>query len=275
MVAAAMSGFIFDGVLAAAHLKIAQRGIAIAEWAMAAVLGALVLAAAMAWLQSSVVLAMSQRVPAQLQESSYWLTQRLDQLITNAGAGGVHPFGLDDPALAAWWPKALPGTGRVASDQLLLQRLIESDKNDFDCEGRRTAVGARQVSRLFLRKESVSPLWALACDSGYCDDSGCHALGDAGIVLMSGVSAISWRALAATEGGSIASWIDIDSWRTQQQTSAIAGLRVALWTTSEDQLSRARRWQAPENWLAPTIAPVAERRVQHTLEMTWELSHAP
>ena len=273
MVAATMSGP--NSVQIVLNLKLAQRGIAIAEWAMAAVLGALVLAAAMAWLQSSVVLAMSQRVPAQLQESSYWLTQRLDQLITHAGAGGVHPLGLDDPALAAWWPKALPGTGRVASDQLLLQQLIENDKNNFDCEGRRTAVGARQISRLFLRKESVSPLWALACDSGYCDDSGCHALGDAGIVLMTGVSAISWRALAVAEGSSAASWIGIDSWRTQQPTSAIAGLRVALWTTSEDQLSRARRWQVPKNWLAPTIVPIAERRAQHTLEMTWGLNHAP
>jgi hypothetical protein len=92
---------------------------------------------------------------------------------------------------------------------------------------------------------------------------------------MSGVNAISWRALGAAEGSSAARWIDIDSWRVQQQTAAIAGLRVALWTTSEDQLSRARRWKAPENWLAPAITPIAERRVQHTLEMTWELNHAP
>ncbi|MEO6698501.1 MAG: hypothetical protein ABIR53_03015 [Paraperlucidibaca sp.] len=254
---------------------LAQRGIAIAEWAMAAVLGALVLAAALAWLQSSVVLAMSQRVPAQLQESSYWLTQRLDRLIVAAGAGGVHPLGLDDPALSAWWPSTLANTGRVASDQLLLQRLIESDNDDFDCEGRRTAVGARQISRLFLRRDTVSPLWALACDSGYCDMSGCHALGDAGIVLMTGVSAIVWRVLAPATGADAAGWQRLDSWRTQQQTTPITGLRLSLWTTSEDQYSRARRWQAPITWSGPDISPLIERRAQHTLAMTWELSHAP
>jgi hypothetical protein len=272
MAVAAMSPFI---ACRASAWALAQRGVAIAEWVIAAVLGALVLAAALAWVQSSIVLAMSQRVPARLQESSYWLTQRLDRLISTAGAGGVHPLGLDDPALSAWWPKALVSSGRVASDQLLLQRLIETDKDDFDCEGRRTAVGARQISRLFLRRETVSPLWALACDSGYCNASGCYALGDAGIVLMTGVSAIEWRVLAAAIGADAAAWQSLESWRVEQQTTPISGLRVALWTTSEDQYSRVRRWQAPTAWSGPDISPVTERRAQHTLEMTWELSHAP
>lgn len=263
-----------------------QRGIAIAEWAMAAVLGALVLAAALAWLQSSVVLAMSQRVPAQLQESSYWLTQRLDQLIIHAGAGGVHPLGFDDPALSAWWPTALTNTGRVSSDQLLLQRLVISGSDDFDCEGRRTAVGARQISRLFLRRESVSPLWALACDGGYCDSSGCHALGDAGIVLMSGVNAMQWRVLAATpalaaessavsSAQSVAPWQSLDAWRIESPARSLAGLRVRLWTSSEAEFSRLRPWRAPATWLGPSLGEVRERRAQHTLEMTWAIHHAP
>lgn len=254
-----------------------QRGIAVVEWVMAAVLGALVLASALAWLQSSVVLALSQRVPAQLQESSYWLTQRLDQLITKAGAGGVHPLGLDDPALSTWWPKALPNTGRVLSDQLLLQRVVLNAQGDFDCEGRRTAFGARQISRLFLRRESISPLWTLACDGGYCDISGCYALGDAGIVLMAGVNAMQWQVLAADAGSSesVLPWLGVDAWRAQASVQAITGLRVRLWTSSETEFSRTRRWQAPAIWLGPSIGEINERRAQHTLEMTWRLSHAP
>lgn len=253
--------------------RLRERGVAIAEWAMAAVLGALVLASALAWLQSSVVLAMSQRVPAQLQESSYWLTQRLDQLISQAGAGGVHPLGLDDVALSAWWPQTRPNTGRALSDQLLLQRIVLSADDDFDCEGRRTAVGARQISRLFLRRESVSPLWALACDAGYCDGSGCFALGDAGIVLMTGVNAMQWQLLAADADAVefMPAWQGLDAARAQ----AIAGLRLRLWTSSETEFSRPRRWQAPETWLGPPLDEINERRAQHTLEMTWRLSHAP
>lgn len=255
--------------------RVCQRGIAIAEWALAAVLGALVLAAALAWVQSSLVLAMSQRVPAQLQEASYWLMQRLERMVSTAGAGGVHPLGLDDPALSAWWPTTQADTGRVPSDQLLLQRRVLDERDDFDCEGRRTAVGARQISRLFLRRESVSPLWALACDAGYCDSSGCHALGDAGIVLMSGVSAIHWSVLAQGSANSplVASeWDSVDA-LTGAMTPV--GLRAAIWATSDTEFSRDRRWAAPPTWQGPAIEPLRERRAQHTLTMTWMLNHVP
>ena len=251
-----------------------ERGLALAEWALAALLGALVLAAALAWLQSSVVLAMSQRVPAQLLESSYWLSQRLDNLISRAGAGGVHPLGLDEPALAAWWPQTQPANGVLGSDQLLLQRLISSDTDAFDCEGRRTVVGTRQVSRLFLRRESVSPLWALACDSGYCDGSGCHALGDAGIVLMTGVNAIRWRLLMPSTATLVGSWQALGPVSTASTYAPVTAVRVQLWTSSEVQFTRMRRWQPPSAWMGPRINPVNDKRAHLTLEMTWGLNYA-
>ena len=85
------------------RVAFAQRGIALAEWLLASVLGLLILMAALAWLNSSWQLAIAQRQPLQMANAGAWILQRINLSAGLAGFGcGAGRF-----RACTWGPRVL------------------------------------------------------------------------------------------------------------------------------------------------------------------------
>lgn len=252
---------------AANNRPASQRGSALAEWTLAALLGAFILAAALAWLQSSLQLALLQRMPVQMAEEAVWLLQRLSREAMLAGQGGVHPLGSDDGRLAAWQVSDGQGPGSPASDQLLLVRYLDAEV--MDCEGARTGAGEVLVERYFLRADSSASGLVLACDAGACNANGCRELGDAGAPLQSGVDSFQVLYGLPRSPGQSVRYVDASAWRELVPAPGLASLRIGLLQRSRESVSRARRWSLPADWLGlelpPATAQVARSAWQQTL----------
>lgn len=244
-----------------------QRGSALAEWTLAALLGAFILAAALAWLQSSLQLALLQRMPVQMAEEAVWLLQRLSREAMLAGQGGVHPLGSDDQRLAAWRVSDGQGPGSPASDQLLLVRHLAAAA--LDCEGVRADVGEVLVERYFLRADSSAPGLVLACDAGACNTGGCRGLGDAGVPLQSGIDSFQVLYGLPRSPGHGVGYVDATAWNALLPSPGLASLRIGLLQRSRETVSRARHWSLPLDWLGLELpsatAQVARSAWQQTL----------
>lgn len=162
------------------------RGFSMMEVLVASALSAMVM---MALLDMVRLVSIRQTQQGRLLElsSSQQMTERLARWVAEAASGHVHAMGLDNPHLSAYRSQQQSGTIADGSDQLLLQHAA-TDAGGHDCEGTYYVAGTRSVQRLFLRKDSATKQWALACDAGYCTDSSCTRLGDAGIIVLDNVS---------------------------------------------------------------------------------------
>lgn len=254
------------------HQDVAQQqGVVLAEWLLAAMLGLVILAASVAWLQSSLQLAQLQRVPRQMADSATWLLQRLQRETLLAGAGQLHPLGLDDPALAGWWPRNDSGPGWPASDQLLLQRQLAVDT--LDCEGVQVASGQRLVERYFLRTDSAASGWVLACDGGYCSGNECRRLGDAGVALQSEMESFQILYGVAVATGDALDFVDAGRLAALPAAPTVKALRLGLLLRSPDLQIRTPRWSAPADWPGPSLAPAPDRYARSVWQLTMELPH--
>lgn len=248
-----------------------QAGMALAEWTLAALLGVLLLAAALAWLQSSLQLALMQRLPQQMAEEACWLLQRLEQAALLAGEGGVQPLGGGDQRLAAWQVADGTGPGSPASDQLLLRRRLSVAV--LDCEGVRVPAGDELVERYFLRSDSSAPGWVLACDAGACNAAGCRELGDAGAALLSEVDSFQVLYGLAADAGATVSYVDAATLRASPLTPRLVSLRVGLLLHSRESAVRSRRWSMPADWLGLTLPVVTGRSARSAWQQTLVLPH--
>lgn len=257
-----------------------QRGWLLGEWLLSALLGLMALAAMLALLQDSLLLARSQRAQGPLQQAAAWLLRRLGEAAEQAGRGGVHPLGLDDARLAAWWPDNDHGPGQPASDALLVQHVAARD--GLDCEGTRVTAGQRVVERYFLRSDSATSGWVLACDAGLCDAQGCTRLGDAGAALQSEVDSLQvLYLLAGSDFGagfgtdaadSAGPWVDATQLR-QMAAPRVLGIRMALLLHGAEVQSRSLRWVPPPEWFGPALTRGPDRLVHGVWLMTRELPH--
>lgn len=247
----------------------AQRGVALAEWLLASVIGLLLTMAAVAWLSSSWQMALLQRQTLQIANAGQWLLTRLGQRAELAGFGAMHPLALDDPRLNNWLSSNNQGVGKPASDQLTLQFAV--DRELMDCEGTRIAVGQTLVERYFVRTDSSAPGWVLACDAGQCDASTCSRLGDAGVALLADVDSFQVLfGLAPTVDGVVA-YLDASQLRSIEPRPRVHSLRVGLLLRGSDILLRKKRWQPPAEWLGYQLESVNDARAHRAFSQTFEL----
>jgi len=249
----------------------AELGMALAEWTLAAMLGVILLAAALTWLQGSLQMALVQRVPLQMAGDAAWLFRRLELAALQAGRGGAHPLGNDDARLAPWRMTDGSGPGTPASDQLLLRRRLEA--GTLDCEGRRLAVGTDMVERYFLRADSSASGLVLACDAGFCDAAGCHDLGDAGAALLSEVDSFQVLYAAITEAALAPGYVDATSWLAQPAPPRLLALRVGLLLRSRESVARPRRWSLPADWLGHDLRSASDRQAHSAWQQTLAVPH--
>lgn len=249
-----------------------ERGLVLAEWLLASLLGVLILAAALAWLQASLQLALRQRVPTQMTDDAIWLFGRLEQAAMQAGAGGVHPLAWQDDSLRSWRSLDAIGPGHPASDQLLLQRRLASAT--VDCEGTMVPAGWRLVERYFLRTDNAAPGWVLACDGGACLDAVCQRLGDAGAALQSEID--SFQVLYGVRDATSQSPHYVDASRLPspgEPAPRVASLRIGLLLRGRERFSMAQTWRQPADWLGWRLALPADALPRSAWQMTLEVPH--
>lgn len=203
-----------------------QRGVALAEWLLASALGLLILIAALAWLNSSWQLAIAQRQPVQMASAGVWLMDRIRQSAELAGFGAVHPLALDDARLSVWRSENNLGVGKPASDQLTLQRVLDEDV--LDCEGTRVLAGNVLVERYFMRTDSSSSGWVLACDAGQCNAEACSRLGDAGVALLSDIDSLQVLYAVPSATGQASQYVDASILKGLSPMPRVLGLRVGV-----------------------------------------------
>lgn len=246
-----------------------QRGIALAEWLLASVLGLLILMAALAWLNSSWQLAMAQRQPVQLANAGVWLLQRIRLSAELAGFGAVHPLALDDPRLSTWRSENNLGAGKPASDQLTLQRQLDEDV--LDCEGARVLAGNVLVERYFMRADSNSAGWVLACDAGQCSADACSRLGDAGAALLADIDSLQVLYGVPAAAGQASQYVDATTLKAMSPIPRVLSLSVGVLLHGSESLPRKHRWQAPQDWLGLNLGAVSDARAHAALSQTMEL----
>ena len=246
-----------------------QLGMALAEWLLACVLGLLILMAALAWLNSSWQLAISQRQPLQMANAGAWILQRIGLSAELAGFGAEHPLGLDDARLSAWRSENNLGIGKPASDQLTLQRLLDQDV--LDCEGTRVSAGNVLVERYFMRTDSSAAGWVLACDAGQCNADSCSRLGDAGAALLADIDSLQVLYAVPAVPGQASQYVDASVLKSMSPTPRVLSLRVGVLLRGSEPLSRKRRWQPPQEWLGMSLSAVTDSRAHAAFSQTMEL----
>ncbi|MEK6790050.1 MAG: PilW family protein [Pseudomonadota bacterium] len=246
-----------------------QRGMALAEWLLASALGLLILMAALAWLSSSWQLAISQRQPLQMANAGVWLLQRISLSAEMAGFGAVHPLALDDPRLSAWHSENNLGVGKPASDQLTMQRLLDQDV--LDCEGTRVLAGNVLVERYFMRADSSSAGWVLACDAGQCNADGCSRLGDAGAALLADIDSLQVLYGVPAATGQSSQYVDATVLSGMSPTTRVLSLSVGVLLHGSESLPHKRRWQPPPDWLGLSLVAVTDKRAHAAFSQTMEL----
>lgn len=208
-----------------------QRGLLLAEWLLAAVLGLLLLSAVVIGLQVQLRLQLAHRDQMQQLMSVHWLLQRLETRVLVAGWDGVHPLLKDQPG----WPGA--------DDQLLLA--WRSPEEALDCEGRRHAAGSWLVERYFLRADNQAAGLVLACDAGICTETGCSQLGDAGVPIQGGL--VRWtlhygqREQVSTDAALVDEGLGMPIYRLRSalvDSAPVVSVRLNLWWINSD-----RHWQ--------------------------------
>ncbi|MES2909714.1 MAG: PilW family protein [Pseudomonadota bacterium] len=246
-----------------------QRGMALAEWLLASVLGLLTLMAALAWLNSSWQLAIAQRQPLQMANAGAWILQRISLSAGLAGFGALHPLLLDDPRLSIWRSENNLGVGKPASDQLTLQRLLDQDV--LDCEGTRVTAGNVLVERYFMRADSSASGWVLACDAGQCDADSCSRLGDAGAALLADIDSLQVLYGVPAEPGQTSQYVDASMLKSMSPTPRVLSLKVGVLLHGSESLPRKRRWQPPPEWLGLSLTAVTDARAHAAISQTMEL----
>lgn len=247
----------------------AQRGIALAEWLLASVIGLMLLMAAVAWLSSSWNMALSQRQGMQTASAGHWLIQRVAQRAEMAGLGDVHPLALDDPRLTAWLSENNQGLGKPASDQLTLQFTVENEL--LDCEGTRVLPGNKLIERYFVRADSSAPGWVLACDAGLCASNTCSRLGDAGVALLADVDSFQVLYGLSPNANLAGAYIDATALRSMSPPPRVSSMRLGVLLKGSELLPRKRRWQAPTEWLGLSLDSVSDARTHRAISQTLEL----
>lgn len=248
-----------------------QRGFTLAEWLLASLLGVLVLAAALAWLQAALRLQLSQRAPAELADTGLWLYRRWWSQALLAGQGGVHPLGLDDPRLAAWRSADGTGSGSPASDQLLLVRRLDADGRD--CEGNTVAAGELLVERWLVRADSSAAGLALACDGGSCGASGCQRLGDSGMAVQGDIGSLQVLYGLMPAPGLAGRYVDAATLLAMSPSPRVGSLRIGLLAHSRERLPEGRAWPVPLDWLGLSLPMQPAGRAHAAWQWTLELPH--
>lgn len=246
-----------------------QKGVALAEWLLASVIGIILMMAALAWLSSSWQLALGQRQALQTANAGQWALQRLRQRVEWAGFGGVHPLALDDARVSAWLSDNNRGLGKPLSDQLTLQYLV--DRAVLDCEGTRVLPGQVLVERYFVRADSSTSGWVLACDAGQCDTHDCSRLGDAGIALLADVDSFQVLYGLAPSDSLAGAYVDASALRSMSPATRVRSLRIGLFLRGSELLPRKRRWQPPADWLGISLGSITDARAHRALTQTLEL----
>lgn len=251
------------------RVAFAQRGIALAEWLLASVLGLLILMAALAWLNSSWQLAIAQRQPLQMANAGAWILQRINLSAGLAGFGALHPLALDDPRLSSWRSENNLGIGKPASDQLTLQRLLDQDV--LDCEGTRVLAGQVLVERYFMRADSSASGWVLACDAGQCNADSCSRLGDAGAALLANIDSLQVLYGLPSASGQAGQYVDAAVLKSLSPPPRVLSLRVGVLLHGSEPLPRKRRWQPPADWLGLSLGVVTDARAHAAISQTVEI----
>lgn len=250
---------------------IRQRGFSLAEWLLASLLGSLVLASALAWLQADLQMQLGQRAPAELADAGQWLYRRWWLSALQAGQGGVHPLGLDDSRLATWRPADASGSGAPASDQFMLVRRLDAATRD--CEGSSVAVGDVLVERWLVRADSSAPGWVLACDGGSCGAGGCQRLGDSGMAVQGEIDSLQVLYGLAAEAGQSLRYVDATVLRTLVPPPRVMALRIGLLAHSRERLPGARVWLMPADWLGVALPAQSLGRAHAAWQWTLEVPH--
>lgn len=246
-----------------------QAGFTLAEWLLASLLGSLVLAAALAWLQASLQMQLSQRAPAELADTGQWLYRRWWLSALQAGQGGVHPLGLDDARLAAWRPADASGSGIPASDQFMLVRQLDAAARD--CEGTSVAAGDVLVERWLVRADSSATGLVLACDGGSCNASGCQRLGDSGMAVQGEIDSLQVLYGLAPESGQTLRYVDATVLRSISPPPRVLALRAGLLAHSRERLPGGRIWPVPVDWLGVVLPAQPTGRAHAAWQWTLEL----
>lgn len=246
-----------------------QKGVALGEWLLASVIGVIILMAALAWLSSSWQLAFIQRQALQTANAGQWALQRIRQRAEWAGFGGVHPLALDDARVSAWLSDNNRGLGKPVSDQLTIQYLVE--KAVLDCEGTRVLAGQILIERYFVRADSSTSGWVLACDAGQCDANACSRLGDAGLALLADVESLQVLYGLAPSESLAGGYVDATVLRSMSPLPRVHSLRIGILLRGSDLLPRKRRWQAPDDWLGMNLGSMTDARAHRAMSQTLEL----
>lgn len=250
---------------------VGQHGFTLAEWLLASLLGSLVLASALAWLQADLQMQLSQRAPAELADTGQWLYRRWWLSALQAGQGAVHPLGLDDQRLAAWRPADASGSGAPASDQLLLVRRLDAAARD--CEGTSVVAGDVLVERWLVRADSSAAGWVLACDGGSCGSTGCQRLGDSGMAVQGEIDSLQVLYGVAAEAGQALRYVAADELRSLAPPPRVLALRIGLLAHSRERLPGGRIWPVPVDWLGVVLPAQASGRAHAAWQWTLEVPH--
>lgn len=170
-----------------------------------------------------------------------------------------------------------------ASDQLTIQH-TSLDDNNRDCEGNVAPFNTVIVNRYFIRADNASNTpSALACDGGYYDpDTGVvTAIGDAGVVLLSGVD--SFQALYGINNGGATSCVPVRYVTAAQYnalpnaaTTIILAVKIGLVVRSQDTtggLPASPAFQVLDAAIPATAVP-RDGRIRRLFTATMALRNA-
>lgn len=231
-----------------------HAGFALIEWLLSAVLGMLLLAAALACLQASLRMAQVQRAPLQRLATAEWIMARLQRQAAVAGGGSVQAVLRLD----------------ATADELVFQRLLARD--EITCDGIRAPAGTRLRERYYLRQEGHfqqkhaqhkpavqhdHAAWrdpgqqstALACMSVICDSVACVGAYGQGAALSSSIAGLAVRYGVAGGEGLAIEYLDAASFSRRVPTPPVLSLRVGLLINATEVAGAGFLPSLPTDWL--------------------------
>lgn len=229
-----------------------HAGFALIEWLLSAVLGILLLAAALACLQASLRMALVQRAPLQRLATAEWVMARLQRQAAVAGGGSIQ---------AVLQPDA---TG----EELIFQRLLVRD--EITCDGIRALAGTRLQERYYLRRDHGRQSTALACMSVSCDSVACVGAYGQGAALSSSISGLAVRYGVAGGEGLAIDYLDAASFSGRVPTPPVLSLRVGLLINATEVAGARFLPSLPTDWLGHGLL----RRSDGAPESAWQMTLA-
>lgn len=248
-----------------------QRGLALTDGLVALAISQLLLLAALGWLQGTLQLMRSQRIPAQLMETATWLHERLAQQVGLAGQGSQDPFGLLDARLSALRPRDGSGAGVPASDELVLTRWLVT--REIDCEGNGVDPGRQLVERYFVRNDSAASGRVLACDGGSCQADGCRDLGDSGVALQGEIDSFQVHYGLRSEPTHGIRYVPAGDLLAAPPGTTVATVRIGLLVHARERISRPWPFRTPPDWPGQTLPATQSGQARAAWSWTLAVPH--